>query len=60
MFLTLNELYYALGLAGIALGDQMGWDIDKGMVEINFSTQLTEEGEPCLVLNYSVEPKYMK
>lgn len=60
MFLTLNELYYDLGLAGISLGDQMGWDIEKGMVEISFSTQLTEEGEPCLVLNYNVEPKHMK
>lgn len=60
MFLTLNELYYDLGLAGIALGDQMGWDIEKGMVEISFSTQLTEEGEPCLVLNYTVEPKHIK
>ncbi len=60
MFLTLNELYYGIGLSGIALGDQMGWDIDKGMVEINFSAQVAEDGEPCLVLNYSIEPKYMK
>lgn len=60
MFLTLNELYYGIGLSGIALGDQMGWDIDKGMVEINFSAQVSEDGEPCLVLNYSIEPKYMK
>jgi hypothetical protein len=60
MFLTLNEFYDAIGLSGTSLGDQMGWDIDKGMLEINFSTQLTEENEPCLVLNYKVEPRFMR
>jgi len=59
-FMTVNELYYGLGLAGNKLGDQMGWDLDKGLVEISFSTQLTEEGEPCIVLNYEVVPKFMK
>ena len=60
MFLTVNELYYAIGLSGTKLGDMMGWDIDKGMLEIDFSAQLTEEGEPCLVLNYSTEPRFTK
>jgi len=60
MFLSLNELYYALGLAGTKLGDDMGWDIDKGLIEVTFSSQLSEEGEPCLVLNYEVFPKFIK
>jgi hypothetical protein len=60
MFLSVNEFYYAIGLSGIKLGDQMGWDIDKGLLEIDFSAQLSDEGEPCLVLNYSIEPRYMK
>lgn len=60
MFLPLNELYYALGLSNISIGDQIGWDVESGMVEISFSTQLTSEGEPCLVLNYNVEPKHIR
>lgn len=60
MFLTVNEFYYAIGLSGIKLGDQMGWDIDKGLLEVDFSAQLSEDGEPCLVLNYSIEPRFMK
>ena len=59
MFLTLNDLYYALGLSGTKLGDEMGWDVDKGLLEIQFSSQLTEAGEPCLVLNYDVMPKFI-
>ena len=60
MFITINELYYALGLSGTSLGDQMGWDLDKGLIEIDFSAQLGDSGEPCLVLNYKIEPRFMK
>lgn len=58
MFLSVNELYYRLGLANISLGSDMGWDIDKGEIELEFSAQLTDSGEPCLVLEYKVSPKY--
>ncbi len=59
MFITLNELYSELGLARIKLGDEMGWDVEKGLIDISFSTQLTENEEPCLVLNYDVYPRFM-
>lgn len=60
MFITLNELYYTLGLASTKLGDQLGWDMEQGIIEISFSAQLTENAEPCLVLNYDVEPRFIK
>lgn len=60
MFITINDLYYELGLSRIELGDEMGWAIDDGLIEVSFSTQLTENDEPCLVLNYNVTPKFMK
>jgi len=60
MWVSLNDVYYELGLAGTKLGDQLGWDLDQGLVELSFSSQLTEENEPCLVINYDVEPKFMK
>lgn len=59
MWVGLNDLYYELGLAGTKLGDEMGWDLDNGLVDVSFSSGLTEEGEPCLVLNYSVTPRFM-
>jgi hypothetical protein len=43
MFITLNELYYELGLSSIKLGDDIGWDVDQGMVEFNFSSQLNRQ-----------------
>ena len=42
MYVTLNEFYYALGLDGTKLGDDLGWSI----------------GTPCLVIDYRVAPVY--
>lgn len=58
MFISLNELYDELGLSNIRLGEEMGWNIDKSLIDISFSAQLTENEEPCLVLNYEVVPRY--
>jgi len=58
MWVSLNDLYYELGLSGVKLGEQMGWDLDQGLVEVTFSSQLSTDNEPCLVLNYDVIPKF--
>jgi hypothetical protein len=58
MWLYLNDLYYALGLPSNKLGGQMGFDIDKGLIELEYSSQLTPEGQPCLVISTDVHPKY--
>lgn len=56
MWLDLNDLYYALGLSGIELGAMMGWSIDTPL-DVNFSSMISDEGKPCLVLSYEVVPK---
>lgn len=58
MRMTLNELYYELGLEPTKMGDNLGWDIDKGLLEFKFSSQLTENGSPCLVIDYEIHPLY--
>lgn len=58
MYVSLNELYYELGLEGVKLGDMLGWHVDKGCFDIGFSSQLTPDNTPCLVLNYSIAPRY--
>lgn len=60
MWMSLNELYFYLGLQSIKVGDQLGWDVDKGLLEVSFSTQLADEGQPCLVINYDVEPRHFR
>lgn len=58
MYVSLNEFYYELGLEGNKLGDELGWNIDKGLLKLDYSSILTENDEPCLVIDYEVAPKY--
>ena len=58
MFISLNDLYYALGLQIVAIGNQLGWKIEDGLIDIYFTSQLAEDGTPCLVLEYDVIPRY--
>lgn len=58
MYISLNEFYDAIGLDHIKIGDDLGWNIDAGYIELKFSSQLDEHGMPCLVLDYTLAPKY--
>lgn len=59
MYITLNEFYYEIGLSEIKLGDELGWNINtSGFISLEFSSQLAEDGTPCLVLGYHVAPQY--
>ena len=58
-YVSLNDFYDELGIGPTKLGDDLGWDIYKdGLVEIAFSSQLAEDGTPCLVMDYSIAPRY--
>lgn len=56
MYVSLNELYYDLGLPNIDLGDDEGWDVDH-MINFTFSSKIAENDQPCLVINYLVGPR---
>lgn len=58
MFIPLNEFYIDLGLEPTKIGDDLGFNIDNGLLDVKFSSQLTEEGRPCLVLNYEVYSRF--
>lgn len=58
MYIGLNELYDELGLAPTQLGEYLGWNMDNGEIRVAFSTQLADDGAPCIVLNYEVVPKF--
>lgn len=56
-YISLNEFYYELGLDACAVGDDLGWNVARGLIELDFSAQLDTDGVPCIVLDYSVAPK---
>lgn len=56
-----NEFYRKIGLPAVSNGDEVGWNTDN-VLDLRFSTVLTEDGKPCLVISYAKnpEPKYYK
>lgn len=58
MYVSLNEFYYQIGLEGVSMGEYLGWNVDRGPIEFEFSSQLTEKDQPCLVINYGISPRY--
>lgn len=57
MFVSLNDFYYEIDIPAIELGDDIGWNVDNE-IAFRFSSQLTEDDEPCLVIEYHTAPRY--
>lgn len=60
---TLNDFYSEIGLPGSIVGDNMGWNLNTGIIKVYPSAQMVEEGEehegePCMVLNFENPPQY--
>ena len=58
MYASLNEFYDEIGLPPIEIGDKLGWNVDDGQIEEEFSSQLAADGTPCLVISFNVAPNY--
>ena len=58
VYYSLNDFYDELDLAGTDVGKELGWNVDDGLIELYFSSQLADNGVPCIVINYSEQPKY--
>jgi hypothetical protein len=57
---SLNEFYWELGRPSTKSGEVLGWRVETGRELISpiFSAQLTEDGKPCLVIDFVIEPTY--
>ena len=58
MYASLNEFYDEIGLPPIEIGDKLGWNMDDGQIEVDFSSQLAADNTPCLVIHFNVAPDY--
>lgn len=58
-FKTLNEFYADIGLDPVEGGQQMGWSIDTELLKIRFTAKITSEGEPCIVIEFPINPRYI-
>lgn len=58
LYVSLNDFYNYIGLDDTKIGRYLGWNISKGTIELDFNSQLTNDGTPCLVLDYQNMPYY--
>lgn len=56
-FAMMNDYYEYLGLDPIGAGYETGWNINDGLVDVDITGGVSDEGKPCLVVNYTIEPK---
>lgn len=58
VYVSLNEFYDLLGLPPTQIGETLGWKYEGDLVELRFDAILSEKGEPCIVIDYTSDPKY--
>jgi hypothetical protein len=57
-YVSLNQFYDELDLDHTELGYDLGWNLDDGLIEIDFSSLLKDGRTPILVMNYHVAPHH--
>lgn len=57
-YISLNEFYSEIGLHSTEPGDILGWNTDKGHIDLYFSSRLTNDGTPCLAVGFNNPPVY--
>lgn len=54
-YASLSDFFDLIGLERTKLSDEFGWNSDE-LLEVSFSTAITEHHKPCLVLDFKVVP----
>lgn len=54
-YASLTDFYNLIGLDRTQMSDDLGWNSDE-LLELTFTSGLTDKGLPCLVMNYEVIP----
>lgn len=57
-YVSLNDFYDELGLNHTPLGNELGWRIDKGFIDIHYGAHICEDDQPAISLDYTVAPMY--
>lgn len=55
-YVSLTDFYNEIGLTPTSISDDLGWNVDNGLIEIYFSSQLADDGTPCIVVDYEKLP----
>lgn len=56
--ISLNEFFNEIGLSNTESGNMLGWHIDGGTIEVDYTWQTADNNEPCCVVEYITKPTY--
>lgn len=57
-YASLNEFYSELKLEPTSAGEDLGWNIIDGQVEVEFSSLIADDGTPAIVIDFKRRPRY--
>lgn len=52
----LNDFYDKIHLNNSIAGEILGWDVNNGKLSLKASAQISESGEPCIVVKFNIPP----
>lgn len=55
--ISLNEFYTELGMECTDMGFKYGWNIDEGLIEVRFTSTITDDNKLCLVITFARSPR---
>ena len=55
--MQLNDFYDELGLPGTVMGSELGWNSKGILLDLDFTSELSYDNEPVLVINYNILPR---
>lgn len=58
MYISLNQFYSAVGLPNTKTGYDLGWQCDKGLIEVDFGATIADDGRPCITIDFPYPPHY--
>lgn len=57
-YMALADFYEVNNLPSYALGNELGWRTDKGLIEVSYVPATTDTGEPCLSIDFLIPPEW--
>lgn len=55
-YAVLTDWYDLIGLAPTSISEEYGWEMSNDLVEIAKSAVITQDGRPCICLDYNIHP----
>lgn len=57
-WISVNEFNWELRLPDMELGNELGWNLDTGLIEPSYGSTLDKNGVPCVVMSFRVDPRF--